>query len=98
MNRPEPVRSPGVERGAGTGAPAAGRRSFGPLLTTDGRLRFLDIADGPTIIFMVFQHIQLLFAVRSARRPLAIRHVKGCLGSGHPGLLFPESPSAHDSS
>ena len=39
------------------------RRAFGPLLTTDGRLRFLDIARGLAIIFMVFQHVQLLFAV-----------------------------------
>ncbi len=42
-----------------------GRRSFGPLLTTDGRLRFLDIARGLAIVFMVFQHVQLLFAVGS---------------------------------
>ncbi len=39
--------------------------AFGPLLTTDGRLRFLDIARGLAIVFMVFQHVQLLFAVGS---------------------------------
>jgi len=41
------------------------RRSFGPLLTTDGRIRFLDIARGLAIVFMVMQHVQLLFAVDS---------------------------------
>ena len=39
------------------------RRSFGPLLTTDGRLRFLDLARGLAIVFMVFQHVQIMFAV-----------------------------------
>jgi surface polysaccharide O-acyltransferase-like enzyme len=43
----------------------AGRRSFGPLPATDGRLRFLDLARGLAIVFMVFQHVQLLFAVGS---------------------------------
>jgi surface polysaccharide O-acyltransferase-like enzyme len=47
----------------GADAPRADRRSIGPLLTTDGRLRFLDIARGLAIIFMVMQHVQLLFAV-----------------------------------
>jgi len=41
------------------------RRSFGPLLATDGRLRFLDIARGLAIVFMVFQHVQIIFAVGS---------------------------------
>ena len=41
------------------------RRSFGPLLTTDGRLRFLDLARGLAIVFMVFQHVQIMFAVGS---------------------------------
>ncbi|MCX6363222.1 MAG: heparan-alpha-glucosaminide N-acetyltransferase domain-containing protein [Actinobacteria bacterium] len=59
---------PDVKRG--TGAPAAGRRSFGPLLTTDGRLRFLDLARGLAIVFMVFQHVQLLFAVGSGEDSL----------------------------
>ena len=39
------------------------RRAFGPLTLDDGRLRFLDIARGLAIIFMVMQHVQLLFAV-----------------------------------
>ncbi len=39
------------------------RRSFGPLHTIDGRLRFLDLARGLAIIFMVLQHVQLVFAV-----------------------------------
>ncbi len=38
-------------------------RSFGPLLTVDGRLRFLDLARGIAIVLMVLQHVQLLFAV-----------------------------------
>jgi uncharacterized membrane protein len=42
---------------------AAGERRFGPLVTSAGRLRFLDIARGLAIVFMVFQHVQLLFAV-----------------------------------
>ncbi len=41
------------------------RRAFGPLLTTDGRLRFLDLARGLAIVFMVFQHVQIIFAVGS---------------------------------
>jgi surface polysaccharide O-acyltransferase-like enzyme len=44
-------------------AASGGRRSFGPLLTTDGRLRFLDLARGLAIVFMVFQHVQIMFAV-----------------------------------
>ena len=43
----------------------AGARAFEPLLTTGGRLRFLDIARGLAIVLMVFQHVQLLFAVGS---------------------------------
>jgi surface polysaccharide O-acyltransferase-like enzyme len=39
------------------------RRAFGPLTLDDGRLRFLDIARGLAIVFMVMQHVQLLFAV-----------------------------------
>jgi len=39
--------------------------AFGPLTLDDGRLRFLDIARGLAIVFMVMQHVQLLFAVGS---------------------------------
>jgi len=39
------------------------RARFGPLPTTDGRLRFLDLARGLAIVFMVFQHVQIIFAV-----------------------------------
>ncbi len=45
--------------------PQSGERRFGPLVTTGGRLRFLDLARGLAIICMVFQHVQLLFAVGS---------------------------------
>lgn len=38
-------------------------RAFGPLLTTGGRLRFLDLARGLAIVFMVMQHVQVIFAV-----------------------------------
>ena len=50
---------------APTGTPpaAATGRSFGPFPTLDGRLRFLDLARGIAIVLMVFQHVQLLFAV-----------------------------------
>lgn len=46
---------------------AAGPRpwAFGPLTLDDGRLRFLDLARGLAIVFMVLQHVQLLFAVGS---------------------------------
>jgi len=43
----------------------AGERRFGPLVTTGGRLRFLDLARGLAIVFMVFQHVQIIFAVSS---------------------------------
>jgi len=33
------------------------------LLTTGGRLRFLDLARGLAIVFMVMQHVQVIFAV-----------------------------------
>ncbi len=39
------------------------RRRFGPFRTIDGRLRFLDLARGLAIIFMVLQHVQLVFAL-----------------------------------
>ncbi len=55
-----------VDLGQASGARRAaggGRHSFGPLLTTDGRLRFLDLARGLAIVFMVFQHVQIMFAV-----------------------------------
>jgi surface polysaccharide O-acyltransferase-like enzyme len=45
--------------------PRDGERRFGPLVTTGGRLRFLDLARGLAIVFMVLQHVQLLFAVDS---------------------------------
>ena len=45
--------------------PRDGERRFGPLVTTGGRLRFLDLARGLAIVFMVLQHVQLLFAVGS---------------------------------
>ena len=45
--------------------PQDGERRFGPLVTTSGRLRFLDLARGLAIVFMVLQHVQLLFAVDS---------------------------------
>jgi len=48
-----------------TAIPSPGRRAFGPLLTTGGRLRFLDLARGLAIVFMVFQHVQIMFAVGS---------------------------------
>ncbi len=41
------------------------QRRFGPFRTTDGRLRFLDLARGLAIIFMVLQHVQIVFAVGS---------------------------------
>ena len=51
---------------SGTATPDPGpRRAFGPLLTTDGRLRFLDLARGLAIVFMVFQHVQIMFAAGS---------------------------------
>ena len=55
------------ERGRGhrEPQPKSGERRFGPLLTTGGRLRFLDLARGLAIVFMVFQHVQILFAVGS---------------------------------
>jgi surface polysaccharide O-acyltransferase-like enzyme len=56
--------SPSVAGSASGGAAAAVRR-FGPLVTTGGRLRFLDLARGLAIVLMVFQHVQLLFAVDS---------------------------------
>jgi len=37
--------------------------AFGPLTLDDGRLRFLDLARGLAIVFMVFQHVQIVFAV-----------------------------------
>lgn len=40
----------------------AAERRFGPLATTGGRLRFLDLARGLAIVFMVFQHVQIIFA------------------------------------
>jgi surface polysaccharide O-acyltransferase-like enzyme len=43
----------------------ASRRSFGPFCAIDGRLRFLDLARGLAIIFMVLQHVQIVFAVDS---------------------------------
>ena len=43
--------------------PQSGERRFGPLVTTGGRLRFLDLARGLAIVFMVFQHVQIIFAV-----------------------------------
>ncbi|MCX6372974.1 MAG: hypothetical protein NTX16_07800 [Actinobacteria bacterium] len=45
-------------------------RAFGPLALDDGRLRFLDLARGLAIVFMVFQHVQLLFAVGSGEDSL----------------------------
>jgi surface polysaccharide O-acyltransferase-like enzyme len=52
---------------------AGGARRFGPLATTDGRLRFLDLARGVAIVLMVFQHTQLLFAAGSGERsPLGL--------------------------
>ncbi len=45
-------------------APLSGR-SFGPLATVGGRLRFLDLARGIAIVVMVLQHVQLLFATDS---------------------------------
>jgi hypothetical protein len=48
-----------------SGAPHDAERRFGPLVTTGGRLRFLDLARGLAIVFMVLQHVQLLFAVDS---------------------------------
>ncbi len=45
-------------------------RAFGPLTLHEGRLRFLDIARGLAIVFMVFQHVQLLFAVGSGEDSL----------------------------
>ena len=45
--------------------PQNGERRFGPLVTTGGRLRFLDLARGLAIVFMVFQHVQIIFAVSS---------------------------------
>ena len=47
---------------------SSGDRRFGPLATTGGRLRFLDIARGLAIVFMVLQHVQLLFAVDSGEQ------------------------------
>jgi len=38
-------------------------RSFGPLKTRHGRLLFLDLARGLAVVFMVCQHVQLMFAV-----------------------------------
>lgn len=56
-----------MERSPGTtvesGEAGASRRSFGPFRTIDGRLRFLDLARGLAIIFMVLQHAQIVFAV-----------------------------------
>lgn len=43
----------------------AAQPRFGPFRTTDGRLRFLDLARGLAIIFMVLQHVQIVFAVGS---------------------------------
>jgi uncharacterized membrane protein len=45
--------------------PQNSERRFGPLVTTGGRLRFLDLARGVAIVFMVFQHVQIMFAVGS---------------------------------
>ena len=45
------------------GASRTAARRFGPLSTTGGRLRFLDLARGLAIVFMVFQHVQIIFAV-----------------------------------
>lgn len=50
--------------GESTGAAAAQRR-FGPFRAIAGRLRFLDLARGLAIIFMVLQHVQIVFAVDS---------------------------------
>jgi uncharacterized membrane protein len=36
-------------------------RSFGPLQTVGGRLRFLDLARGIAIVLMVLQHVQIVF-------------------------------------
>jgi uncharacterized membrane protein len=58
--------SPGQAHMSGATVPGAGpRRAFGPLLTTGGRLRFLDLARGLAIVFMVFQHVQIIFALGS---------------------------------
>jgi uncharacterized membrane protein len=58
------------------GASAPGARSFGPLVTTDGRLGFLDLARGIAIIVMVFQHVQLLFAADSGESsPLGLAFI-----------------------
>jgi uncharacterized membrane protein len=61
--RPRSARRANAHVSAGAVADPGPRRAFGPLLTTDGRLRFLDIARGLAIVFMVMQHVQLLFAV-----------------------------------
>ncbi len=43
---------------------AVAQRRFGPFRTTDGRrLRCLDLARGLAIIFMVLQHVQIVFVV-----------------------------------
>jgi uncharacterized membrane protein len=42
-----------------------GRGRFGPLVASGGRLPFLDLARGLAIVFMVFQHVQIMFAVGS---------------------------------
>ena len=61
-----PTRALAEQDQSGTTIPGAGpRRAFGPLLTTGGRLRFLDLARGLAIVFMVFQHVQIIFAVGS---------------------------------
>lgn len=41
--------------------PAA--RTFGPLTTAGGRLRWLDLARGLAVLFMICQHVQIMFAV-----------------------------------
>jgi len=52
--------------GAPGGYPPAGwpprGRSFGPLTTIDGRLVWLDVARGLAVLFMVCQHVQIMFA------------------------------------
>jgi len=83
-----PLVEQSLGRGAGPAEPAAAshapRRSFGPFRTTDGRLRFLDLARGLAIIFMVFQHVQIVFAVDAGEA--------SALGQGF--LLLGTAPAA----
>lgn len=37
-------------------------RAFGPLTTVHGRLRWLDLARGLAVVFMICQHVQIMFA------------------------------------